>query len=121
MPRLAYHLTRGYITWITPSTPKAVRLRHAICGLILIAWTPLGMAVLFLFDSPGSESDPVAWILVGFIWLYPLLFLLSLPLAHRALKNQEIRRAARYACLPLWYAKVIVMTGVGFYLALKKS
>lgn len=120
MPHLAYHLTRGYLTWITPSTPKAVRLRNALCFLILIAWIPVGMAALFLFNSPGSKSDPLAWLMVGFIWLYPLLFLLSLPLSHQALGKQNIGRAAQYACLPLWYAKIIVMTGVGFYLALKK-
>ncbi|SCY26565.1 hypothetical protein [Desulfoluna spongiiphila] len=120
MAGLAYRLTKGYLTWISPATPRAVRLRNALCFLLLIAWAPFGVAVLFLFDAPGSESDPIAWIMAGFVWLYPLLFLISLPLTWLALRAQHIHRAAKRATLPLWYAKAMVMTGVGFYLALNK-
>ncbi|VFQ46402.1 hypothetical protein [Desulfoluna butyratoxydans] len=120
MAGLAYRLTRGYLTWISPATPRAVRLRNALCFLLLIAWAPFGLAVLFLFDAPGSESDPIAWIMAGFVWLYPLLFLISLPLTWLALRARNIPRAAKRSTLPLWYAKAMVMTGVGFYLALNK-
>ena len=119
MAHIAYNLTRGFLTWIAPSTPRAIRKRSALCFLLLIPWAPLGLAVLTLFDKPGSETDPFAWIIVGFIWLYPLLFLISLPLSWLALRNNEMQRAAKRATLPLWYAKVILMAGVGFYLALK--
>lgn len=120
MAGLVYRLTKNYLTWIAPATPRAVRLRNALCFLILIAWIPVGMAVLFVFDSPGSESDPFAWLLAGVVWLYPALFLLSLPLTWLALRQKDIRRAAKRATLPLWYAKALVLTGVGFYLAMNK-
>ena len=118
MAGVAYRLTRGYLTWISPSTPRAVRLRNALCFLLCIAWAPFGLAVLFLFDAPGSMKDPIAWIMVSYVWFYPLLFVLSLPLSWIALRKKEIDKAARFATLPLWYAKALVLTGVSFYLAL---
>jgi hypothetical protein len=120
MASLAYRLTKGYLTWIAPTTPRAVRWRNALCFLLLIAWAPIGVAILFVFDSPGSESDPLAWLMAGFVWIYPLLFLASLPLTWLSLRKNDIHRAAKRATLPLWYAKAMVMTGVGFYLALSK-
>ncbi|WP_300669089.1 hypothetical protein [Desulfoluna sp.] len=119
MASLAYRLTKSYLTWIAPATPRAIRMRNALCFLILLAWTPFGVASLFLFDSPGSESDPFAWIIVGFVWIYPLLFLLSLPLTLLALRKREIHRAAKRATLPLWFAKAMLMIGLGLYLKLK--
>jgi len=120
MAGIAYRLTKSYLTWIAPATPRAVRWRNALCFLLLIAWAPVGVAVLFVFDSPGSESDPLAWLIAGVVWLYPLFFLISLPLTWLALREKNIRKAAKRATLPLWYAKAMIMTGVGFYLAMKQ-
>ena len=111
-------LIRAYARWFFPSTVRAVKLRSLLCLLIFVAWAPFGLAVLFLFDAPGALSDPVAWVMVSYVWFYPLLFLISLPLSWLALKKKEVEKAGRFATLPLWYAKALVVTGLSFYLAL---
>jgi len=56
---------------------------------------------LFIFDAPGSETNPVLWALLGSLWLYPIPVLTAVILYWRKRKTIQTGTLKKYALLSL--------------------
>lgn len=71
-----------------------------VFGFGLLADLGLLMFSPMLFDAPGSERAVFPWLIVGCLFLYPLLVVVGLGLGWRALARGNSGRAAKLALLP---------------------
>jgi len=99
-----------------PGIPIAATIAWGVLvwpGLLMALFTPM------MFDAPGSESNPQAWLMAGVVVSFPLLCGLSIAgswiawrITRRAASRAGVIVQAVFACLPV----VHVLLLVGFFL-----
>ncbi|MFO0892579.1 MAG: hypothetical protein U0790_25980 [Isosphaeraceae bacterium] len=67
----------------------------------LVIWPLVAFTSLFAFDSPGSDRNPLLWLVVGAIWLLPAFLLLAPRFARHALDGGKVGVAYLLVCVPL--------------------
>jgi hypothetical protein len=73
-----------------------------------VVWSGLGVASLFpamfsvmMFDSPGSESNPLVIAMFASVISFPVVCFATVAKILRASKEQAYSRACLLACIPL--------------------
>lgn len=87
--------------WLTPSRIY-VTLINAVYALMLLPWVPSAAWAMAILSENGTSGGFIGTLMPIGVLLFPVLFLLSIVFAWRALRNQKVLNACLAAiALPL--------------------
>jgi uncharacterized membrane protein YdbT with pleckstrin-like domain len=99
---------------VTTQPPPAVRNRRVLGWLIisqvlglasLFPWVFFaGYGVMIVAAQPGATEQTLPWVIVGLIWVYPIILLLCAIFAWIAYAARRMRPAAVLTSVPLLFA-----------------
>jgi hypothetical protein len=85
---------------------------NILAGLLLLCWPIAAFTSLFLFDAPGSESNPLALGLAFSIFIYPVVVLRGIKGFWKSRNSQDMVILTRYTMLSLSGPLLILLFGM---------